>query len=307
MNISCSTSPAIVRPGCVEGKPPSLGASFEPSTYPDPVKGIFVSLLHRVHRSLYTPPPAASGDWFSDAQRRWCSPDPKLALDLPHLLHPTLVGALNAGEPQAALRQVGEQLWTMSVFSEEGCARLSMVIDDHLRWRNGQPFESPNSMHFSGVVMADLGLEDACHRIRKRIMRPIGEALFPHLGTLDGDYSFAATYGRGLDNRLNLHVDASEVTLNVCLGHQFSGGALVFQGLRCANHRQHGHRPDEEVHVTLKPGEAIVHAGAHRHLVLPVEGERRNLIMWCRSSAAPPRNQPHGVCPDWCGHRPKAV
>ena len=291
----------------MEGKPPSLGASFEPYTYLYPVKGILVSLLHRVHRSLYAPPPPAPGDWLLDTQTRWVSPDPMLAMELPQLLHETLLGSLNAGEPQAALRPVGEHLWTLPVFSNEGCARLATVIDDHLRWRAGQPFESPNSMHFSGVVMADLGLEQACHRIRKRIMQPLGEALFPHLGTLDDDYSFAATYGRGLDSRLNLHVDASEVTLNVCLGHQFTGGALVFQGIRCANHRQHPHRPEEEVHVLLAPGEAVVHAGAHRHLVLPVEGERRNFIMWCRSSSAPPRNQPHGVCPDWCDHRPKAV
>ena len=241
------------------------------------------------------------------AQQRWCSPDPKLAFELPLLVHETVKGAVNAGEPLSALRQVGDHVWTLRLFSDEGCARLGAVIDDHLQWRSGQPFDSPNSMHFSGVVMEDLGLDHACHRIRERVMRPIGESLFPQLGCLDDDYSFAATYGRGLDNRLNLHVDASEVTLNVCLGNRFTGGELVFQGLRCANHRQHEHRPDEEVAVSLKPGEAVIHAGAHRHLVLPVEGERRNLIMWCRSSAAPPRNQPYGECPTWCGHRPKAV
>jgi hypothetical protein len=32
------------------------------------------------------------------------------------------------------------------------------------------------------------------------------------------------------------HVDDSEVTLNVCLGKQFSGGELYFRGIRCENH-----------------------------------------------------------------------
>lgn len=32
------------------------------------------------------------------------------------------------------------------------------------------------------------------------------------------------------------HVDDSEVTLNVCLGNQFSGGELFFRGVRCDNH-----------------------------------------------------------------------
>lgn len=32
------------------------------------------------------------------------------------------------------------------------------------------------------------------------------------------------------------HVDDSEVTLNVCLGKQFSGGELFFRGVRCEKH-----------------------------------------------------------------------
>lgn len=31
-------------------------------------------------------------------------------------------------------------------------------------------------------------------------------------------------------------MDDSEVTLNVCLGKQFSGGELYFRGVRCVNH-----------------------------------------------------------------------
>lgn len=32
------------------------------------------------------------------------------------------------------------------------------------------------------------------------------------------------------------HVDDSEVTLNVCLGKQFTGGDLFFRGVRCDKH-----------------------------------------------------------------------
>lgn len=31
-------------------------------------------------------------------------------------------------------------------------------------------------------------------------------------------------------------MDDSDVTLNVCLGKQFSGGELFFRGVRCENH-----------------------------------------------------------------------
>ena len=42
---------------------------------------------------------------------------------------------------------------------------------------------------------------------------------------------------------VGFHVDDSEVTLNVCLGKQFSGGALFFRGVRC----------DEHVHSESQP------------------------------------------------------
>ena len=32
------------------------------------------------------------------------------------------------------------------------------------------------------------------------------------------------------------HVDDSEVTLNVCLGKEFTGGDLFFRGVRCDKH-----------------------------------------------------------------------
>lgn len=35
---------------------------------------------------------------------------------------------------------------------------------------------------------------------------------------------------------VGFHVDDSEVTLNVCLGKQFSGGELFFRGVRCDKH-----------------------------------------------------------------------
>lgn len=55
--------------------------------------------------------------------------------------------------------------------------------------------------------------------------------------------SLIAVFGQ-IKQNLNLsnfvfvgfHVDDSEVTLNVCLGKQFSGGELFFRGTRCDKH-----------------------------------------------------------------------
>lgn len=35
---------------------------------------------------------------------------------------------------------------------------------------------------------------------------------------------------------IGFHMDDSEVTLNVCLGKQFTGGELFFRGVRCDKH-----------------------------------------------------------------------
>lgn len=43
---------------------------------------------------------------------------------------------------------------------------------------------------------------------------------------------------------VGFHVDDSEVTLNVCLGKQFSGGELYFRGIRCDKHVNSGSRPE---------------------------------------------------------------
>lgn len=43
---------------------------------------------------------------------------------------------------------------------------------------------------------------------------------------------------------VGFHVDDSEVTLNVCLGKQFSGGELFFRGVRCDKHVNSSSQPE---------------------------------------------------------------
>lgn len=87
--------------------------------------------------------------------------------------------------------------------------------------------------------------------------------------------------GDGGDTGLDLHHDASEVTLNVCLGRQFSGAGLRFCGrFGSADHRR---MATTCVHV---PGRALLHLGRQRHGADDITGgERLNLILWARSSA----------------------
>ena len=72
------------------------------------------------------------------------------------------------------------------------------------------------------------------------------------------------------------HTDDSDVTLNVCLGQDFSGAGLTFCGdVGDADHRALSHRYS---HV---PGRALLHLGRRRHGADTIAtGRRVNLIMW---------------------------
>lgn len=76
------------------------------------------------------------------------------------------------------------------------------------------------------------------------------------------------------------HTDDSEVTLNICLGRDYTGGELELRGLR--ETKDEG---SQRKTVRLGTGQALVHLGQHLHAVRDVEsGERHHLILWCRSS-----------------------
>ena len=233
----------------------------------------------------------------------WRSPDLKLASQLAEMLTPELMTALRDGSPHHIAQPVGPDLWMLPLLTREACERLTAAVDDRLRWRWSNPglANSPNSMHYAGVILEPMGLAPAASKLRERVVEPLRTELFPEFGALDEDYAFVATYGHRLDQRLGFHVDDSEVTLNVSLGSKHSGGRVMFLGRRCILHRQEDHRPDEEVAIEIPAGHGLLHAGSHRHLVETVDGERRNLIIWCRSSETRRRADPED-CPAWCGH-----
>lgn len=80
-------------------------------------------------------------------------------------------------------------------------------------------------------------------------------------------------------------MDEADVTLNVCLGKEFTGGNLYFGGVRCVFHQQTAPQPHEEFVFAHKRGQGIFHLSKHRHLAQHISsGERHNLIIWCRSS-----------------------
>ena len=196
------------------------------------------------------------------------------------------------------------------MLTDAACTRLLTETARFSAWLEGQgrPRPQPNSMNRHGVVLDDCGLAAGLARFVERRLRPLAAARFPDLGgaTLDGHHAFSVEYALDGDTELGFHADDAEVTLNVCLGEDFAGGALSFRGLRCPGHLQDHERPDEVFELEHVPGVGVLHAGLHRHLARPLRAGRRvNLVIWCRSSSLrAERRRAGGSCGPFCGARP---
>jgi hypothetical protein len=83
-------------------------------------------------------------------------------------------------------------------------------------------------------------------------------------------------YKAGHDLGLDMHTDDSDVTLNVCLGREFTGAGLTF----CGSMGQPDHRRFS-TQYSHKRGYAVIHLGTKRHGADDItSGERNNLIIW---------------------------
>tara|TARA_B110000208_G_C11681808_1_gene399058 strand:+ start:175 stop:900 length:726 start_codon:yes stop_codon:yes gene_type:complete len=149
------------------------------------------------------------------------------------------------------------------------------------------PKRRPNTMNRLGLIVNDIGLEKIMNNIVVQLIGPICKYLYPSEMTtsqLDSHHSFIVQYKAALakqgDAGLDMHHDASEATLNVCLGRNFSGSGLRFCGaFGATNHRKMSHVHQHQI------GQAVLHLGKHRHGADNItSGERLNLIVWARNS-----------------------
>ena len=206
----------------------------------------------------------------------------------------------SGGEVPQLLREVGEGVWSLDLLTTTGCEALLGEVD---RRAAALPSSAaPNSMHAYGSTLADLGLGELARALREELVAPVGARHFASLGgsRLTAEHGFLAEYCSGADEELGYHVDDSVVTLNLCLGEEFSGTELYFRGVRCDAHRQTPWTPSEAFELDHEPGRAILHAGRHRHGVHPIRrGRRRNLILWCQDPGASRRM---ATCGPWCGN-----
>ncbi|XP_058184682.1 2-oxoglutarate and iron-dependent oxygenase domain-containing protein CP2-like isoform X2 [Rhododendron vialii] len=186
------------------------------------------------------------------------------------------------------------------------CELLLAEVENFEKWVHETKFRimRPNTMNKHGAVLDDFGLETMLDKLMEDFVRPMSRVFFPEVGgsTLDSHHGFVVEYGLDRDVDLGFHVDDSEVTINVCLGKQFSGGELFFRGIRCEKHVNTETQSEEIFDYSHVPGRAVLHRGRHRHGArATTSGHRINLLLWCRSSVFRELRKYQKDFSSWCG------
>uniref|UniRef100_A0A8C3WXY2 2-oxoglutarate and iron dependent oxygenase domain containing 2 n=1 Tax=Catagonus wagneri TaxID=51154 RepID=A0A8C3WXY2_9CETA len=185
-----------------------------------------------------------------------------------------------------------KRIYRLPVFTASFCQALLQELE-HFE-QSDLPKGRPNTMNNYGVLLHELGLDQPLATpLRERFLQPLTALLYPDCGGgwLDSHRAFVVKYAPGQDRELGCHYDNAELTLNVCLGKTFTGGALYFGDLFQVPSALA--RPLEVEHVV---GQGILHRGGQLHGARPLcTGERWNLVVWLRASAV--RNR---LCPMCC-------
>lgn len=194
---------------------------------------------------------------------------------------PSFLDALKAGSEESRLaimtKETETGIYSFALFNSQFCKDFLEEIENFES--TGLPLVKPNTMNNYGVVLEELGFNSFFDTLREKYMKPFMSLLYGQLGAhVDSQHPFIVQYKLSEDKHLDFHYDESEVTLNVCLGKQFTGGSLYFCGL-LEDKRTH----NEMFEYVHSSGKAILHIGKHRHGAKPIQsGERFNLIVWFR-------------------------
>lgn len=142
----------------------------------------------------------------------------------------------------------------------------------------------PNSMQDYGIILEDEDLSKWTGAlIAKELKRPVIDLFgsLPHYEFCD-HHAFLTIYGDEGNSDLSLHVDASHLTLNICLHNDAQGSELVFTGSRCRSHVDDSSDRSTTL-FKFDRGDALLHLGSQRHFVTEIDsGCRKNLIIWYR-------------------------
>lgn len=221
----------------------------------------------------------------------------------------TFIDAVNENTEESFKRILSEPspgVYTFYMFQQGFCELLISEVENFEKWVDATNLNvmRPNTMNKYGVVLDDFGFESMLDKLMINFVKPLASVLFPDVGgsTLDTHHGFVVEYSKDRDRDLGFHVDDSEVTINVCLGKKFTGGGLFFRGVRCDTHVNLDAHAEEIFEYSHVPGQAVLHAGRHRHGAKEIlSGHRMNLILWCRSAVFRELKKHQRDFFSWCG------
>ncbi|KAJ9451439.1 hypothetical protein DIPPA_52099 [Diplonema papillatum] len=199
---------------------------------------------------------------------------------------PGVKAAVSSGDETAILSHVSHtaasEVYAIELFTPDFRRDF---LEELTHWNNsGIPIRRPNGMNRYGMILGDFGFDDALNRVARKYVGPIAQALYPaFVGATDivEQYTFTIRYSEGGDLSLSPHTDASAVTLNLCLGTEFSGGAISFYGEPGMSATDKSTNLPNPSIIESKLGVALIHRGLHKHSASPlVHGERYNMVMW---------------------------
>ncbi|KAL5016523.1 hypothetical protein ScPMuIL_006112 [Solemya velum] len=185
-------------------------------------------------------------------------------------------------------------VYSLPVFTEQFCKEF---VEEISHFEESEfPKGRPNTMNKYGVLLDELGFDEFVSRLRIEYLSHVTRVLYPDWGgdSLDSHKAFIVKYKKGEDLDLGYHYDNAEITINISLGKEFTGGSLYFGDMHTVPIEET--ECSEIMHTKMY---GLIHRGQHMHGALPIRhGERYNFIVWMRSSKV--RNQ---LCP-MCGNKP---
>jgi len=190
-----------------------------------------------------------------------------------------VVAAAKRGEVHPIIKKEAEGIYSFDLFTEKFCRALLDEVDNY--FDTGLPVRRPNSMNNYGLIVNEIGMRPAITKFQQEVLLPIAKLLFPNIGySFHNHHSFMVQYRATEDPNLDLHTDDSDVTVNICLGEEFTGSGLTFCGyVGAADHRHFNYSYQH------KKGRAVIHLGTRRHGADDIHtGTRRNLIIWNHNS-----------------------
>jgi len=190
---------------------------------------------------------------------------------------PTFLKHFREGSLREITNEIYHEVFTSPIFSTTLCAAIIEEMENFTR--SGLPVSRPNSMNNYGLIINNMGLEPSMKWLQETYLWPIARIIFSNTAItsrFDSHHSFIVHYQPGKDLGLDMHMDDSDITFNICLGKEFEGAALNFCGvIGQSDHRQF---KTEFHHVK---GSMVVHLGRQRHGACEItSGERLNLIIW---------------------------